>query len=768
ASGLVSFTSTSTGVSGGTTYTWYLGDGSPPVTGVSSLSYTYKYNGTYYVFLNLNNSSTGCSSWKIDSVKITNATTCSLTAAFNYNMGNNGTASFMNNTSGADAGVTYTWDPGDGSSSVNGSSFTHTYAYNGYYLVTLSAQNSGYGCTSQQAQYVLVNTAPPCNIVPSFKYTSGPGGIINFTSTSTGANPGAIYYWDPGDGSPMVPGKNTFSYKYDYNNTYYAEMYVEDSGYNGCLAYYVDSIKVSNGTSCKLKAKFNYVAGASGKVNFNSTSTGVTPGAEYYWYFGDNTQAETTLNTFTHSYTYDGTYYAELGIMDTGYGCYSYYDTSVTISNAWVCNVRPKITAVTGANGQVNFSSSSSSGVYPGASYYWYFYDGTSGTGSTCSHTFTYNGNYYVDLSISDTGGYCSGQADTDINISNALPCNLVVSFNAAYGANGQVVFTNTSSGVYPGATINWSFGDGTYGTGNTCTHTYTYNGNYYVYLSIADSGYGCTSSFNEMITITNGRECNLHASFNSILGSNGLVNFNNTSTGLYPGASNSWYFGDGNVANTANCTHVYTANGNYYVSLYVSDSGYGCYSSWDTLLSITNANPTNGCNLNVSFSYGRNYGRQISFANSTQGVTAGSTYDWYFGDGSYGAGSHCIHNYSKDGRYLVQLEINSNGCYSIGRDSITVYNDTIVQFQSNTLYTYPNPNNGSFTLYLQNIPLNSYADISVDNVIGQEMYRWGVTINNTGNMYIPMDIPGLQAGIYFIRVTVMGQVYTTKMCVYR
>jgi hypothetical protein len=87
---------------------------------------------------------------------------------------------------------------------------------------------------------------------------------------------------------------------------------------------------------------------------------------------------------------------------------------------------------------------------------------------------------------------------------------------------------------------------------------------------------------------------------------------------------------------------------------------------------------------------------------------------------------------------------------------------------KSKFLTVFPNPTtNGSIKLALNNVPDGSYS-VTVVNVLGQVMYRQGVTISNNNLLYIDMKLGFLVSGTYFLRATsnngFKGQVKLVKL----
>lgn len=129
------------------------------------------------------------------------------------------------------------------------------------------------------------------------------------------------------------------------------------------------------------------------------------------------------------------------------------------------------------------------------------------------------------------------------------------------------------------------------------------------------------------------------------------------------------WDFGDGNTATTQNPSHVYTAAGNYNVTLRIRNSN-GCVR---TLSKPQYIQINNGVTADFSNSIPNscNPPANINFQNLTTG-TGVITYQWDFGDGGTSILPNPSHTYATTGSYTVSLiAINSTGC----RDTVVKSN---------------------------------------------------------------------------------------------
>ncbi len=155
------------------------------------------------------------------------------------------------------------------------------------------------------------------------------------------------------------------------------------------------------------------------------------------------------------------------------------------------------------------------------------------------------------------------------------------------------------------------------------------------------------------------------------------VVNFNGAPlTGCYPLPVNftdlsttasgtndtwNWDFGDGNTSIQQNPSHIYTATGNYNVSLIVHNT-VGCFK---TITRTSYVQISQGVHAGFSNSSPNSCAApaNINFTNLSTG-TGALTYHWDFGDGGTSILQNPSHTYNTSGSYTVQLiATNSVGC---------------------------------------------------------------------------------------------------------
>ncbi len=235
-------------------------------------------------------------------------------------------------------------------------------------------------------------------------------------------------------------------------------------------------------------------------------------------------------------------------------------------------------------------ASSDSDGTI--ASYQWDFGDGSTATGSTANYTYAAAGTYTVSLTVTDDEGATNTATETlVVSASNQAP-SASFSFVAT---ELSVAFTDASSDA-DGTVDNWSwdFGDGNTSSSQNPTHNYADEGTYTVSLTVTDDD-GATDTSSQSVSVNLD---NIPPISNFTYTANDLeVVFADSSSDSDGNVTAwSWDFGDGNSSSEQNPTHNYAAEGNYTVSLTVTDDQGATNTSNQTVtVSDPNGNVTGG-----------------------------------------------------------------------------------------------------------------------------------------------------------------------------
>jgi PKD repeat protein len=221
--GQVTFANTSpTDPYNNNSYSWNF-DNSNMTSSAENPTYTYYYNGTYYVVLSIYNAISGCSTSTTQTITITNAQAApSCNASFTYTVGTVGTVSFTNTYSGTAPGITYNWSFGNGAGN-SGQNVTYTYPYNGVYTVTAYVSDSLNQCSSTTTQTVsITNTATqPC--VPSVSFNmhqdsiNPQPGIWEASASYSSQVTSAIWSWGDGSSTNGLSPTHTYTAAGHYN-----------------------------------------------------------------------------------------------------------------------------------------------------------------------------------------------------------------------------------------------------------------------------------------------------------------------------------------------------------------------------------------------------------------------------------------------------------------------------------------------------------------------------------------------------------------------
>jgi PKD repeat protein len=260
-------------------------------------------------------------------------------------------------------------------------------------------------------------------------------------------------------------------------------------------------------------------------------------------------------------------------------------------------------------------------------------------------------------------------------NFSNA---QCFANFNYTVNANGAVNFVATCSPVNSITTqYYWNFGNNQTFTATgspIASTTYSANGTYTVNLFFLTTP-SCSNAVSILININNVNTptCNINANFVSSQLGNGAVSFSSTSTGTNAGTIYSWNFGDSSPNGTGSAvTHSYSANGTYNVLLFAyNNSPLGCNDSLMVPITV-NSLP---CSLNAGFNFTQGNNGQVNFVSTSTGTTAGTLYNWKFGDATTANGNPTSHTYSVNSTYVATLTVinNSVTCYASVVNTIVV-----------------------------------------------------------------------------------------------
>jgi PKD repeat protein len=295
ANGLVTFTNASVGNS---SYYWGFGDGNSST--VTSPTHTY-YNGTYHVNMWADTSGGACGGSRDTTITITNgATAPTCNASFTYTLSPGGRADFTNTSTTTLSNPMYSWNFGDGHTSLSSPTANDSFAYNGSYNVILTIKDTlgNIVCSSNQL-VTITSAAGGCHDSAYFYMVRDTFALStwNIYLASNTANYPSNAVWNWGDGTTST-------------GLYPSHMYATAGWYTICVkAYYAcgdssyycenDSVYRSNSSMVNMHV-YNAVTGQTAIKNVTNNIAGVKL---YPNPFSDNLTLNLNASTGT-AYTY--------------------------------------------------------------------------------------------------------------------------------------------------------------------------------------------------------------------------------------------------------------------------------------------------------------------------------------------------------------------------------------------------------------------------------------------------------------------------------
>lgn len=542
-------------------YQWNFGDGH---SGDGSNPYhTYDEPGTYLVCLIITDAE-GCVSDVCHEVTVEGLPS-ECNAAFIWEQfGGTLEVDFQSTSTSDDDIISYVWHFGDGFEG-DGANPSHTYSEPGTYLVCLIITNAA-GCVSDVCHEVTVTT-PGGDCEAQFNWEQIPGTLqIHFNSTSTSPNDIISYHWNFGDGHEG-DGDDPY-HTYEEPGTYLVCLIITDS--EGCVSdvcHEVTILPLEGGCH----ADFTWDQNPDSLfVQFFNQSTSENDIVSYHWTFGDG-QDSNDQNP-THVYGEPGVYLVCLRIEDNE-GCVSEICHEVVVGEPEEgCNAAFEWELIQGTLG-VHFINHSTSN-HDIISYHWTFGDGQDSNDQSPSHEYSEPGVYLVCLRIEDNTGCVSEICHEVVVGEQEEDCQAAFTWEQIPGSL-QIHFHSTSTSPHDIVSYMWNFGDGHNGDGSNPYHTYEEPGTYLVCLIITDAS-GCVSDVCHEVTVGSPEE-ECEAAFNFETNNDGIVFFNNNSTGVTPHTTWFWDFGDGETSTDENPQHDYGDPGIYTVCLTISDTTNGC-----------------------------------------------------------------------------------------------------------------------------------------------------------------------------------------------
>lgn len=478
----------------------------------------------------------------------------------------------------------------------------------------------------------------------------------------------------------------------------------------------------------------------------------------YLWDFKDGSPTVSIADPM-HTFTTAGIYDVELTVSD-GAGLTN--STTVQI-NVSVGNEAPiavaSATPFTGsAPLEVNFTGSNSTDDVAVTGYLWDFKDGSpTVTLSDPEHTFTTEGIYDVELTVSDGAGLTNTTTvQINVSVGNEAPIAVASATPLSGDAPLEVSFTGSNSTDDVAVTgYSWDFKDGSpIVTLTDPTHTFNTEGEYVVELTVEDvDGLTNMTTITITVSLSQNEAPVAVATASPTAGTVDLaVIFNGSGSTDDQGiVGYLWDFKDGFTSDQENPTHLFETTGVFDVDFTVTDAQ--GLSDTDTVTITVNeingnmppvaavsATPENG-----------NIPLEVTFTgdDSTDDLAVVS-YLWDFADGITSNEANPIHIFDKAGTYNVTLTVtDGEGLTDVETISIIVVSENV----DTTGRVYPNPASDVAKIPISYLPTDKVViNLSLYDSTGRHLQSFTPSEIFTNEEYeIPVHI--LRNGIYHIRI---------------
>ncbi|MBL7892560.1 MAG: gliding motility-associated C-terminal domain-containing protein, partial [Bacteroidia bacterium] len=482
----------------------------------------------------------------------------------------------------------------------------------GTYSLTVTDAN---GCTAVTSTTVSSTTAGPAVDTISTKSVVCNGKATGNIFLNVGGS--VTYAWSNGGTTDNISGLTAGTYTVTVTNTVNSCPTVKSYTIKGPPAY-----NMGTNIETHLKCKGD----KSGKLEI--TPTGNNPAYNYEWLPGSLTIEDIT-GLAAGTYT--------LNISDTK-GCAGSFTYTLTEPTAVTATATQATQAGCGlSDGSATASGSGGTGS---KTYSW-------SNGSTNSTATGLSAGSYI-VTVTDGNG-CTGTASVSVTNPNPPTASISNSTNASCGQSDGTA-TVLAGGGTPGYSYTWNNGQTTTTASGLGAGTVT--------VTVTDNK-GCSAVTSTTITSLGAPTVTVTSTNASCGANDGTASA--SANGGTPGYSYSWSPGGAITANVSNL-----AGGTY--TVVVTDTK-GCSVSGVTTIS-SSSNP------NADFTASKYIGDSPLVVDFTNTSTGGTTYTWYFGDGSapYTGTTPPTHTYSVDGKYYACVVASAGaGCKDSTCKDITV-----------------------------------------------------------------------------------------------
>jgi PKD repeat protein len=589
-------------------------------------------------------------------------------------------------------------------------------------------------CDSTLTRYIFGAPRPKADF--KFSNTVCDGDNVIFTNASSISSGAYTNKWDFGTGNAAdTANASDVVFKFPKYGTYQVKLTTISIpyGYKDVKTY---SVSVAEIPKIDFKV-YNACFGDS--VSFVNATTISAGAITYKWDFG-NGVFSSRVNP-KYKYPVAGGY--KVTLTASSNGCNS------TMSKTAQEFARPvaKFTTPVTLCDKTDLQFTNGSTITRGnMGYTWDFGDGGVSTLANPLHTYDNSGGKVVKMRVVSEFGCADSMTKTIV-----LKESPLADFTYGPACNlSNTLFTFTGHKPSTGITaFNWNFA----GEGSTTVENpaklFNTVGKKPVTLTLTSDN-GCSDVITKEVNV----KLQSKASFDvSDICEDDDAVFVNNSTVSAGNLLYNWKFGDGKTSSSQSPRHRYNAGTSktYNVTLVAVVPG-GCSDSITKAVSV-NTNP------DATFTYATS-GRLVDFKAKEIGATA---YHWNFGGGGFAEAQNAQFHFLNypSGKYNVCLTVtNAAGCDKQSCQLIAITGGINDISKTDGISLYPNPNNGSFTVNV-NEPANDIA-IEVYNINGA-LFKTIETNALKSNYDIRLDAA---AGLYTVKITNNGTVSNYKVTI--
>jgi len=534
--------------------------------------------------------------------------------------------------------------------------------------------NDTSGCVITDTVFVTINSLNSASV------TIPDSGCVNTALNFTVNNAGLNVVWNYGDLSALDTAHNA-THNYTSSGNFTVTLFSSDN--NNCKDTITQNIFIDNPPNAVFTAApLNGCAILPVIVNNTSINTYLP---NYVWYYD---------NTIDTIFKPDTLFFGN-GPNDTTQYPIQLVATNICTSDTFTVTV--SVYSLPHANFGANFTDTCSPALVQ--------FNNIS-IGNTFSYSWYVNGLFYSSDSIPPPYYMVADSTDSiyqvmlvaenicgkDSILKDIIihPNQVKAFFNTSLSYGCAPLTVNFSSSVQANSTIQWNFGDNTFATGDTVSHTYLTADTFVVWQRV-DNYCGLDSTSHTIITF---QQPPVSFTVDPVLCGNLPVQFYNTSVGTL-GAI--WDFGDASNIDSINSapSHLYSAPGVYNVTLIGISTGNACRDTFSIPINVLDyptavyaINPKDGCEP-----------LQVSFADSS---LKGKYFKYDLGNGDSLTGPVNPQNYTYyfPGDFTVTLtSIDANGCMDDTSFSyVKVYPKPVVDFTYMQVPLCSTPANLQFT----------------------------------------------------------------------